>query len=300
MARAPRISASGARVSRANKVFSEDGVVFKIAIDNVIDFLAAGDSFTEVMKDPRYLDAIVDEAFEKADDRFNQGAAAFAATGAIAHMYEWGTQGVNKGRTNVRMDPMNPAARLWHNYCEGAGLNRTIWFAFRPSVANVPKPTVAETGMSSEVINQMNNHVFRWKARVMENGEEVTIARRSAKFLLIPATEENRPYMRNYDIKRGYALSKGPINTMPGYKVYAGNFTKFWMKYWQGLGYDIIEGSIEKQILSDYIPEFRTSRNAGTLRPVNTVHVAQEMKAESKNKKVKILKKANARRARKT
>jgi hypothetical protein len=286
-----------ARPSRAQKSFSNSGLDFKISIDEVLEALAAGYALTDSMKDKRYLDAIVDEAFELADESFNLQAAAYASTGAIRHMYEWGTLGVNKGRSNVRLNPNNPAARLWTNFAEGAGLDRTLWFAYRPSVANVPKPTVASTGMSSETIAKMRDHVFRWKAEVMEEGQDVTIKPRKAKFLLIPAYEENRPYMRPNDIKRGYMLTKGPVTVNPGQSTAYGNFTAFWTTFWAGEGAEILNDSVNSQILSDYEPEFRKPRTNRSLRPVGTMDVKREIEAKSKKIQKKVRTKAHARRA---
>lgn len=277
------------------KRFANDGVTFSIGIDEVMDALAAGFAITESMKDPRYLDSIVDEAFEKADNEFNVEAAAMGQTGAISHMYEWGTQGINRGRSNARMNPMNPAARLWTNFTEGAGLDRTLWFAYRPSVTNVPKPTTAETGMSGEVIKKMRDHVFTWKAEVMEEGQDVTIAPRKAKFLLIPAYKENRPYMRPNDIKRGYQLLQNPVTVTPGASYFYGSFTAFWTEYWHNRGADILDETVSAQVLADYEPEFRKPRASNTLRPVGAYSVRTEIAARSKKIQKKVTMKAKAR-----
>ena len=285
-----------AYVSRAKKKFAEGGLSFELSIDSVLEALAAGFALSESMKDPRYIDAVVDEAFDKADEDFNLGAAAMGRAGKISHMFEWGTIGVNKARSNVRLNPMSPAARLWTNYTEGVGLDRTLWFAYRPSVANVPKPTVADTGMSSEVISKMKDHVFRWKAEVMEEGHDVTIAPKKAKFLLIPAYKENRPYMRPNDIKRGYTLTKGPIHMTPGDSKFAGSFTKFWEGYWNSRGEKLMNTFINEQILSDYEPEFREPRTAKTLRPAGSFSAEAEIAKKTKQVMKRTAARAKARR----
>lgn len=287
------------RISNAQKKFASNGVSFYIAIDGVIEAIAAGFAVTDSMKDPRYTDAIVDEAFERADQVFNVGAEALGKTGAIAHMYEWGTLGINKGRTNVRLQPSSPAARLWHNYTEGHGLERTLWLAYRPSVANIPKPTVGASGMSVEDISRLKDHVFRWKAEVMEEGQEVTIARKSrTKWLLIPAYEQNRQFMRKNDIKRGYMLTKGPLTVTPGRKV-QGNFREFWTGFWNEQGAEIVEEYIQDQILLDYEPEFRRARTTKTLRPVGTMTITSDIMKEKKKTQARVIKKARARRLKK-
>lgn len=285
-----------ARISNAQKKFANDGVTFAISMDEVLEMLAAGHALTESMKDPNYLDAVVDEAFEIADNTFNVHAAAYGASGAIKHMYEWGTVGINRGRSNVRMSPTNPNARLWNNFSEGKGLDRTVWFAYRPSVANVPKPTTGETGMSSEVIRKMRDHVFRWKAEVMEEGHDVTIAPRKAKFLLIPAYAENRPYMRPHDIKRGYALLQRPVTMSPGASKSYGNFTAFWTSFWHGEGAEILEDATNGMVLADFEPEFTKPRTTSTLRPVGAYKVKTEVEAKAKKIQRRVTRKAQIRR----
>lgn len=288
------------RISGAQKKFAGTGMHFYVNLDSLIQTLGAGEAMTEMIKkDKRYLDAILDESFEKADHKFNVEAAAYGTTGAISHMYEWGTVGINKGRSNMRLNPMNPGARLWHTFNQGAGLNRTLWFAYRPSLSNVPKPTVAATGMSSEVIKKMRDHVFKWKAEVMEEAHDVTIAPRKAKFLLIPAYEENRPYMRPHDIKRGYSLTKGPINANPGYAKKAGNFTKFWLTFWEGQAAILFDADLKKQIESDFTPELTKPRTASTVRPVGTMMIRNDIKAASKKTKKRVQSKAQLRRLQK-
>jgi hypothetical protein len=152
--------------------------------------------------------------------------------------------------------------------------------------------------MSTEVINEMGDHVFKRKAEILEQGEQVTIEPKKAKFLLIPAYESNREFMRPHDIKRGYMLSPGPITIDNANSKFYGNFTAFWTKYWFSEGEEILEAEVNRQVLSDYEPEFRTARNSGTLRPIMSVNVQSSIRANSKKKQAKVLRKAKARRAR--
>lgn len=275
--------------------YGVDGITFELDIDNVIKMIGAGLAMNSSMKKKTYLDSVVDVAFARAEEKFNNGAAAYAATGAISHMYEWGTLGINNGRSNIRLNPDNPVARLWETFNEGQGLNRTLWFAFKPSLANVPKPTARDTGMSTEVISKLKDHVFKWKAQVMENGEDVTISPKDAKFLLVPAYKENRPYMRPHDITRGYALYQGPIHARPGATKYAGSFTKFWMQYWMGIGEEIVQGAVEKMILEDFEPELNVRRVHTSIRPVQGTKISAEIEKERKKTEARVKKKANAR-----
>lgn len=284
------------RATTQQNRYHDTGVTFYIAMDTALEHIGAVGAMTESAKDDRYLDAIIDEAFEIADNRFNTLAESHGRTGAIAHMYEWGTLGINRGASNMRQQPNSPKARLWHSVSQGTGADRTLWYVFRPSVANVPKPTVRDTGMSSEVIRRMKDHVFTWKAEVMEQGQEVTIKPKKAKFLLIPAYEENRPYMRPHDVKRGYMLTNQDITVRPGYNAYAGNFTQLWMGFWSTVGADFLEEHVNYQVVHDYEPEFRAPRGVDSLVPVNKMFVKQTIQKKSKKIQKKVLKKAQRRR----
>lgn len=286
-------------ISRAGKKMFGSGIEFSIDVGEVVDVLGAVEAMTRVAKGGEYIDAVVDVAFKETDERFNTEAAAFAAsTGSIAHMYEWGTLGINKGRTNMRLPPSNPAARLWESYTIGHGLDRTLEFAFKPSMAIVPKPTTGETGMSQEVISKLRDYTFKWKAEVFENGEYVTIAPKKAKFLLMPAYEQYREQMRPNDIKRGYRLLQNPITFSPGKGMYAGEFEAFWDKFWlSGPANDLLEEYTVGMMVADFEPEFRARRTYKTIRKVGQFSMKAEVsKAAAKTNK-KVAAKAKHRRA---
>lgn len=259
-------------MARSNKglrrIASGDKVELFIDLSDVEEFLAAGDAIVKSLKTKRYQNALWDAALAEADTEFNIEAAAYAmATGNIAHMYEWGTAGINKGRSNVRPNPMSKGARLWQTASPGTGFTRTITYYFLPSFANVPKPTTTDSGMSQEVISKMRDHVFRWKAEYMEWGREVIITPDKAKFLLIPISDENRQHARPYEIKRGYFLSKGPITFNAGGNRYANHFTQFFVNYWLGKGDQVLNDSVKRQVLLDYNPKFRTNKMFKSLKP---------------------------------
>src|SRR5690242_5633907 len=63
-----------------------------------------------------YIDHLMHAAHADAAEQFNKDIAAQAmATQRFNHMYEWGTAGINKGRTSRRMDPLSPEAMLWRH-----------------------------------------------------------------------------------------------------------------------------------------------------------------------------------------
>lgn len=292
----PTLPRSASRASA--KHATADGISIFIDMEDVLKVLAAGNALSQVTRDMRYIDSVVDVAFERTDDAFTTQANARARAGSFAHMYEWGTVGINSGRTNMRLPAENPNARLWHQFSEGSGMDRTITFAYRPSVANVPKPTKKDTGMSQEVISKLRDHIFRWKAEVMEEGHEVTINRRTAKFLLIPVYASSRPYVRPNDAKRGYTLSKGPITARPGSNMYYGAFTKFWEEWWLNTGADYYEAQLFKMLVEDYEPELRPARTSTTMRPIGTLNVKASIASKKKKVQANTNRKARARKAR--
>lgn len=286
------------RISGARSRMTGNQIQFEIGIDEVLSSIGVVKSLTlETMQDSVYLDAVVDTAFKVADTEFNLEAEAYAkSSGNLSHMYEWGTIGINKGQTNARLPASNPNARLWTNFTKGTGLDRELFVAFRPSVAMVPKPTQGNSGMSQDIINKLKPHVFTWKAQVIELAEEVHIKRTGkTKFLLIPAYEQNRPYMRASDVKRGYMIDAGPINANPGIYSNSGKFTEFWFGYWMERGNEVLENTVSTMIIEDYRPMIEKRRTKRTLRPVQTINVKASVAEARKKASEYVTRKAKAR-----
>lgn len=287
-------------MAKFNQIARSSADVIDIAVDlePLMIALGAAQALAHMTDDKVYIDALLDVAFDEADNEFSREADAYAKTGAIAHMYEWGTVGVNPSRTNMRLQPSNPAAKLWSNYAVGSGLDRTVGFVYRPSVANVPKPTSGKTGMSQNVIESMRDYQFTWKARVMEEGEMVTI-KPKRKFLLIPAYPENvNEYWRTNDINRGYRLVDHAISTFPGSTRYAGAFTEFWYNFWEDRAGEIMDESLAAMIEEDYFPEILRPRSPGKMRPASSFVVKAEVEKNKKATQKRANAKARLRRAR--
>jgi hypothetical protein len=241
------------------------GIRFAVDFTSVIDSLGAGLAIGEISKDQSYLDAIVDAAWGEAEHQFNIEAASYAATGHIKHMYEWGTAGINRGRSNMRPNPLSERARLWQTTNNGHGLNRVLAYHFKPSLAYVPKPTKRDTGMDPAIIEQLQWHVFTWKASVLETGAEVTIMPKGENNLLIPYYPEADPGLFSpYDRRRGYTISKGPHTHSPGETGgTVGTFQTYWTAFWEGRGNKMMDESLEKQIEMDFYPQLNSRRNGG-------------------------------------
>lgn len=250
-------------------------------LDPLFIALGATQALARSMDDKHYIDALLDVAFEEADEKFLMQADALALAGSFPHMYEWGTIGVNPSKTNVRMRVNNPNARLWHTYNIGSGMDRTVGFVYRPSVANVPKPTTSKTGMSKDVIESMRDYQFTWKAEVIEEDQRVTI-KPKRRFLLIPNwnkqnTVGGKNGWRTNDVNRGYILLRNPVTASPGRSSY-GVFTETWTNFWMGEeAGQIIDDSLKEQVEKDFFPEVYSPRKSGTMRPIGTFNVRTEI-----------------------
>lgn len=259
------------------------GMQFFADFSGVEKALGAAWGAIDALEDKQYQDDVIRVAFAEANDIFNMEAAAYAAAGGnIKHMFEWGTIGINRGRTNMRPQPLSDRARLWQPVIEGQGLRKQFDFTFQPSIAFVPKPTAGKTGMDPEVIASMRDHVFWNKALVMESGMEVTIALKEAEFLLFPFYKGHvPPHARSNDIARGYTLNRGPVSLTPGAHS-AGQFNAFWVQFWENQGNDILNASVQRQIEQDLASQIPLSTPARMPHRVIPGSVTKAVDAERK------------------
>lgn len=256
-------------------------------------------AIADMGKDQEYQDALYDHAYAEADADFNRQAAALGATGSISHMFEWGTLGINRGRSNMRPNPLSERARLWKTVNMGRGLNRTVGFTFKPSLALVPKPTVKMTGADSETLSRLKDHTFWNKAAIMESGQEVTVARKGeTKALFIPLMR-NRTYgwATEREKEQGFAFRPGPMTIVPGKNV-RGNFTKFFVTYWNTRGPQIIDKDISASIEYDMETEARAAETGGTgtKKSIRGYNSSRAIKAYEAKMKKNIQMRARARR----
>lgn len=196
--------------------------------------------------DNNFMGDLIENAHHEVAQEFDREITATAlASGAFKHMFEWGTLGINRGRSSRRPNPVSEAARLWTHNLTGIGKDRGISFAFKPSVATVPRPTVKKTKISFEKLSLLNTkHVFWNKAAIMESGKVVTISPKNGKFLFIPfygtppenASESNK--------RRGYMMYPGSVRVQPGEQS-QGTFTAYWIKFWNGRGKQMMTKNIE-------------------------------------------------------
>lgn len=223
-------------------------------IDLKADFGALADMIgtvqgaTKVLNDSKFMDLLITRAHAEAAVQFDGDAAAYAeATGTLGHMYEWGTAGINSARTTRRMNPLSEGAKLWKHTLTGSGTSKEAGFNFQPSVVPIPKPTVTATGVDRPTLSLLKGgpYIFAAKAAIMESGVSVTIKPRGNNMLFMPFGPEG-PHNPKYAGKT-YIWTRGPIKTVPG-KTYAGNFSKFWLTWWNAEGDRIMTDSIEQSV----------------------------------------------------
>lgn len=91
---------------------------------------------------------------------------AFNSPEDFKHMYEWGRVG-------------DPNARLWKHLLRGAGSARVATFDFKASKKTVPLTP------EKQAVGVKNNHIFVWKAPVLELGLPVRISPKIATTLVM-------------------------------------------------------------------------------------------------------------------
>lgn len=91
---------------------------------------------------------------------------AFNAPEEFKHMYEWGRVG-------------DPNARLWKHILRGAGATRVATFEFKASKTTVPLTP------EKRAVGVQQNHIFVWKAPILELGLPVRISPKIATTLVM-------------------------------------------------------------------------------------------------------------------
>lgn len=261
------------------------GIQIRADFSPIILSVGAAVAAIESLENPKYVDNIIEAAFNDADDIFNTEAAALGATGTIKHMFEWGTAGINKERTNMRPDPLTERARLWNTTLTSMANQQIISYDFKQSVAIVPKPTKSRSGMDPDVIKKMKDFVFRQKAFILESGTPVNIEP-SGKFLLIPYNGQE--WFEKYDVKRGYAMLMKGFRSVPG-RESMGTFEFFFLNYWENRGLEFMDDHIERQVNMDFGPAVEINR-----QDTPTVAVPGSIVSGIEKEKKRVAKKAQA------
>lgn len=222
-----------------------NGIQFKIDTEDIDSLVAASFAFDQIGRQSNYLQNLISASYAQTNEEFNREVVAFAsATGALGHMFEWGTQGINRGKSSTRPNPMSEQARLWVNVFDPGRAISKLEFIYKPSVATVPKPTTKKTGIPSEVLKKLKTHVFEHKAFVLETGVAVTIKPKPEnvrRLLFVPNLWKGE---KGYQM---YSKSTNP-NVSEDTK---GTFTIYWMNFWEGRGEAMIQEQVDAYFAED-------------------------------------------------
>jgi hypothetical protein len=147
------------------------------------------------------------------------------------HVYDWGDDNSPYSRVG-RFD-----SRLFRVKITGSGGSRTVAWDWLPSHREVPiNPADYPADFDTSRLN--HQHVFIWKAPVMEYGESVHVQRRQSNLLVIPFPNSYNGLGSgsvHSDGQNSVLMTRQPYNFSPGQKAgVVGNFTQWFVSWWAG------------------------------------------------------------------
>lgn len=225
------------------------------------------------IEEPRYMEGVIKEAHKNVTADFDRDAASAGAAGFLAHMYEFGTRGITRGP--IKYGPTDDAAKLWVHLVAGKGGNQNFTFAYRPALNRNPQPTTESTGVASKYLRKLSKrkYVFENKAFVMETGQTVEIKAKNSSMLFVPFRGEAPRNPLNTKGFVWWPASKGPITTTPGRQT-KGNFTRFWLNWWSGVGSALVEQDMKRTIEFDFNHAHKTMlKFPKTMKPVSAIDI---------------------------
>lgn len=151
--------------------------MFKVEIetDKIAQAANMVNSVAHTLQTPLHINEAITVAHRLTSAAFilHMSSEAFSSPKEFAHMYEWGRAG-------------DPNARLWKHYLRGAGASRVATFDFKASKTAVP------VSPAKQAVGVQQNHIFVWKAPVLELGLPVRIRPKLARVLVIDAKGADR------------------------------------------------------------------------------------------------------------
>ena len=146
---------------------------------------------------------------------------AFSSPEEFKHMYEWGRVG-------------DPNARLWKHILRGAGAARVSTFDFKASKTSVPITP------EKQAVGVQRNHIFVWKAPILELGLPVRISPKIATTLVLDYPKRTGQLV--YTKRTIYIPKQGSEEVW-------GAFTNEYMRWFSsGVTTSIIKTEIEPKI----------------------------------------------------
>jgi hypothetical protein len=257
-----------------------NGIEYFINMDQVGTVIGAIEEAAQVANTDRYIGKLINAAHAKVADEFDAHIIADAmASTAFNHMFEWGTAGINNGKTNRRLNPNSAEAKLWEHVLVGSGKNKSVGFKFLPSKVAVPPPTTAKTGISQKYLSKLKNkHVFWNKAAVMEAGTPVHIAPRNGGKLFIPLATTQGGATGILSNPRGFIMTEKPVTVVPGGQN-VGTFTAYWERFWEGTGQEGMQAHMQEALdLHLARVQQEAQRVKGSLKPAAAGTVQKAVK----------------------
>lgn len=275
----------------------KQGLQYVSDFDSVAAVIGAIDAAEGLGRKDRYIGKLIDAAHDVAVDEFNTQIVADAmSTTTLDHMFEWGVTGINPASAR-RINPTSEAARLWRHTLSSTGRSKTIGFMFKPSVVPVPKPTTTKTGIAQKYLSRLKgNHVFWNKAFVMESGTTVTIEPKKANGkLFIPIKGLKGGNFRPADIKRGFIMTKGPVESVPGASS-MGTFTAYWERFWNSMGNMTMTEHMERSFQKDLAKVVADAeKTRGAMTSTKLQNINGKVKTEKKKAEGKMMRSAESR-----
>ncbi len=185
-------------------------IIYSADLSPIANFTKMIEVAANELEDDSFQEEVIDAASTMAMSRFatQVDIAAAASPKRLHHIYEWGEIGM-------------PTGRLW-NMVWTPGRNRVIGFNFRPSQKPVPHPEA--TGHTQ--------HVFRWKAPVMEDGRSVTVMPGEKGFLAFMEDGE-------------WHYTRSAVTIQPGQHT-EGQFTILWNQYWSSQADQVVQSEFSE------------------------------------------------------
>lgn len=260
---------------------AKEAMKYLVDLASLASTIGAMQGIDDAADSDQYMSNLLESAHTKAAEEFDlEVIAAATASGSMNHMFEWGTAGINKGRTTRRMNPNNPEAKLWKHTFTGSGKNREADYIFEPSKVPVPLPTTAKTGISQQYLSKLKGkHIFWNKAAVMEAGTPVHISpKNKGGKLFIPHMDNPPPSARPIDIARGFTMYSGTVTVTPGAHS-AGTFEAFWKRFWDGRGSKIMEEEINRSFREDMDRALAGTKGKSSMTPPSDIVFNEQVAA---------------------
>lgn len=272
-------------------------------IESLGDLIGTVQGISDAMSDQEYIDSLIEDAHYSASKAFDTATAATAHAGYLTHVYEYGVAGITGGTAKIT-DATSPEARLYVHSLIGNRGSYDIGFYFRPALVPNPQPTTASTGVASVYLRKLSRrkYIFRSRAIVMEDGEEVQIKPKNGNLLFVPfyGQPSRNPLNKKGFMMYPYAPNNEPITITPGRST-KGSFGAHWMKWWGDTGQTMMGAEIQSKIPLDIMESMQAMEAVAAgeaLKPIESVNTISSALSTNSATREKYHRKSKSRRRR--